>query len=380
MKCLEKFMLKLLMHHAGIHLDPLQFAYRKNRGVDDAVLTVLHGICQHLDVNRNFVRALFVDFSSAFNTIKPHLLANQLMEMNVPPQIVLWIHNFLLDRPQAVRMGGIQSSTKVISTGAPQGCVLSPALFSLYTSKCVSENGKCNVIKYADDTVITGYLSPNDTHDYVSTVRGFTEWCDEHNLHLNVSKTKELIFDFRKKSEGHEPLFLHGKEVEQVGEYKYLGTTITNTLDWTENVNALTKKGKQRLYFLRKLNSLHIDRTILVLFYQSLIQSLLTFNLVCYFGNGTQQNRDRLDRVRRVAERVTGQDLPSLKHLFEQRVLSKIDKIMADESHPLNEHYTFNRSGIRLRVPRTNKARFRQSFVPNSIHIFNHLARRDHNS
>ena len=75
-------------------------AYRKNRGVDDAVLTVLHGICQHLDVNRNFVRALFVDFSSAFNTIKPHLLANQLMEMNVPPQIVLWIHNFLLDRPQ----------------------------------------------------------------------------------------------------------------------------------------------------------------------------------------------------------------------------------------------------------------------------------------
>ena len=133
----------------------------------------------------------------------------------------------------------------------------------------------------------------------------------QHNLHLNVSKTKELIVDFRKKSEGHEPLFLH---------------------------------------------------------------------LVCYFGNGTQQNRDRLDRVRRVAERVTGQDLPSLKHLFEQRVLSKIDKIMADESHPLNEHYTFNRSGIRLRVPRTNKARFRQSFVPNSIHIFNHLARRDHNS
>ena len=157
-------------------------------------------------------------------------------------------------------------------------------------------------------------------------------------------------------------------------------TTKTNTLDWTENVNALTKKGNQRLYFLRKLNSLHIDKTILVLFYQSLIQSLLTFNLVCYFANGTQQTRDRLDRVRRVAERVTGQDLPSLKHLFEQRVLSKIDKIMADESHPLNEHYTFNRSGIRLRVPRTNRARFRQSFVPNSIHMFNHLARRDHNS
>ena len=136
------------------------------------------------------------------------------------------------------------------------------------------------MIKYADDTVIT-VISTNDTHDYVSTVRRFTEWCDEHNLYMNVSKTKELIFDFRKKSEGLEPLFLHGKEVQQVGEYKYLGTTITNTLDWTENCNALTKKGNQRLYFLRKLNNLNIDRTILVLFYQSLIQSLLTFNLVC---------------------------------------------------------------------------------------------------
>ena len=84
MKCLEKFMLQLLMHHTGIHLDPLQFAYRKNRGVDDAVLNFLRGICQHLDVNRNFVKALFVDLSSTFNTIKPHILANQLMEMNVP--------------------------------------------------------------------------------------------------------------------------------------------------------------------------------------------------------------------------------------------------------------------------------------------------------
>ena len=74
------------------------------------------------------------------------------------------------------------------------------------------------------------------------------------------------------------------------------------------------------------------------------------------------------------------QELPSLKYLFEQRVLSKTYKIMDDESHPLSEHYKFNRSGIRLCVPRTNQARFPQSFVPNSIHMFNQLARREYNS
>ena len=210
----------------------------------------------------------------------------------------------------------------------------------------------------------------------MTTVTSFSEWCDAHHLQLNVSKTKEVTFDFRKKSEPHQPLIINGKEIEQVDEYKYLGTTIAHTLDWTNNTTALRKKSNQRIYFLRMLNNVHVDRTILHLFYQALIQSVLTYNLICYFGNGTQLNRDHMDRVRRVAQRIIGQDLPSLSNLFEQRVLSKMEKIMKDQSHPLNKNYTFNRSGIRLRVPRTNRARFRQSFVANSIHMFNLNAKR----
>ena len=172
----------------------------------------------------------------------PHLLAAKLLEMNASPQTVRWIHNFLLERPQAVRLGVIKSCTKVISTGAPQGCVLSPALFSLYTSKIISDNENCNIIKYADDMVITGHLTDENVNDYVTTVKAFIEWCDAHYLHLNVSKTKEMVFDFRKKSNKHDPLFLHNKEVEQVKEYKYLGSIVTNTLDWTKNTQTLCKR------------------------------------------------------------------------------------------------------------------------------------------
>ena len=226
--------------------------------------------------------------------------------------------------------------------------------------------------------MITGLLTTEKTDDYLAVVGAFTEWCDLHYLQLNVSKTKEMIFDFRRKVERHQPLVLHGKEVQRVGEYKYLGSTITNTLDWTKNTQVHYKKANQRMYFLRTLNNLHVDKTIQVLFYQSLIQSVLTFNQVCYYGNGTQANRDRLDRVRRVAQRVIGCDLPTMRNLFEQRLLSKVDQIRGDQCHPLNEHYTFNRSGIRLRVPRTNLSRFRNSFVPNSIHMFNYLVRREY--
>ena len=124
------------------------------------------------------------------------------------------------------------------------------------------------------------------------------------------------------------------------------------------------------------MNNIHVDRTILVLFYQSLIQSILTYNVICFYGNGTQKNRTRLDRVRRAAQRVIGHELTDINCLFEQRLMSKTNKIMKDQSHPLNTQYSFNPSGIRLNVPRTNRARFRQSFVPHSIHMFNQFVER----
>ena len=130
------------------------------------------------------------------------------------------------------------------------------------------------------------------------------------------------MFDFRKTSKKHDPLFLYNKEVEQVKEYKYLGSIVTNTLDWTKNTQTLCQKTNKRLYFLRMMNNIHVDRIILVLFYQSLIQSILTYNANFFYGNETQKNRTRLERVRRATQRVIGHDLTDINCLFEQRVMS----------------------------------------------------------
>jgi len=61
----------------------------------------------------------------------PDILHSKLTQLIVPASTLQWITNFLTDRGQQVRMGKITSSTWTISTGAPQGCVLSPLLFSL---------------------------------------------------------------------------------------------------------------------------------------------------------------------------------------------------------------------------------------------------------
>ncbi len=84
---LERLVLAYPMDITRPLLDPLQFVYRANRYVDDAVKMGLHYILKHLDKPGNYARILFVDFSSAFNTIMPDLLSDKLTQLSVPTSI-----------------------------------------------------------------------------------------------------------------------------------------------------------------------------------------------------------------------------------------------------------------------------------------------------
>ncbi len=166
MKSLERLVLAYLKDITRPLLDPLQFAYRANRSVDDAVNIGLHYILQHLDKPGNYARILFVDFSSAFNTIMPDLLSDKLTQLSVPTSIFQWITSFLTDRQQLVRLGKLTSRTLTISTGAPQGCVLSPLLFSLYTNDCTSKDPSVKLLKFADDTTVISLIKDREKSAY----------------------------------------------------------------------------------------------------------------------------------------------------------------------------------------------------------------------
>ena len=86
---------------------------------------------------------------------------------------------------------------------------------------------------------------------------------------LNVSKTKAMIDDFRKRKRTRGEIQIHGETVEIVHSYKYLGKHFEATLKWDLNTEAITRKRHQLLHLLRKLRSFNVDPTILKLFYNS---------------------------------------------------------------------------------------------------------------
>ena len=134
MKVLERLVLAQLRPQVRTFLDPLQFAYQPHLGVDDAVIYLLQRAHMHLDGGGGTVRIAFFDFSSAFNTIQPLLMGEKLRVMGVDDTMISWITDYLTGRPQFVRLGSVLSDVVVSDTGAPQGTVLSPFLFTLYTT------------------------------------------------------------------------------------------------------------------------------------------------------------------------------------------------------------------------------------------------------
>ncbi len=225
-------------------LDPLQFAYRPNRSTDDAISSTLHLALTHLENKDSYVRMLFIDFSSAFNTIIPQQLINKLNLLGLNNSLCNWILDFLTGRPQSVRVGHNTSSTTTLSTGAPQGCVLSPLLFTLLTHDCTAKFSSNHIIKFADDTTVVGLISNNDETHYREEVAQLAEWCGVNNLSLNVEKTKEVVMDFRRNSVDHPPLTIDSSTVERVSSTKFLGVHITEDLTWTTNTMSLSKKAQ----------------------------------------------------------------------------------------------------------------------------------------
>ncbi len=183
---------------------------------------------------------------------------------------------------------------------------------------------------------------------------------------------KELIVDFRKRQQQpYTPLMSSGTPVERVSSFKYLGVNISEDLTWTTHIQTQVKKARQRLYHLRQLRKFRVSPAILKTFYSGAIESVLTQCISVWYNNATNQDCKALQRVVRLAERISGSALPSLQHIYLKRCRSRAAKILKDSTHPGNHLFCLLPSGRRFRSMMAKTERLRKSFFPQAIRLLN---------
>jgi hypothetical protein len=276
-----------------------------------------------------------------------------------------------MGRSQVVRVGSNTSATPILYTGAPQGCVLSPFLYYLFTHNCMARHDSNTIIKFADNTTVVGLINDNNETAYREEVRDLAGWCQNNNLSLNVTKTKEMIVDYRKRSTEHAPILIDEAVVKQVESFKFLGVNINNKLESSKHTKTVVKRARQSLFPLRKLKRFGMGLEILKRFNSCNIESNLTCCITAWYGNCLASDRKVLQRVVRTAQYITGAKLPAFQDLYTRRCQRKALKIVKDPSHPSHRLFSLLPHGKRYRSAQSRTKRLLNSFYPQAIRLLN---------
>ncbi len=191
---------------------------------------------------------------------------------------------------------------------------------------------------------------------------------DNHSISIMQLVFRCAVF---RQQRPYTPLMINGTPVERVSSFKYLGVNISEDLTWTTHIQTQVKKARQRLYHLRQLRKFRVSPAILKTFYSGAIESVLTQCISVWYGNSSNQDCKALQRVVRLAERISGSTLPSLQGIYIKRCKSRAAKIIKDSNHPGNHLFCLLPSGRRFRSMMAKTERLRKSFFPQAIRLLN---------
>lgn len=277
---LIKNRLEWLLESKGL-LSNSQYGFRKGKSTMDSIGIFTTDIHLAFTDNKSLLAA-FLDISAAYDNVDLYILRNKLLDLNIPHTLVNFVINMLLERSIHINVDNSTTISRTTWKGLPQGSVLSPLLYNVYTHDLESSVKTTNieVLQYADDLLIysTGHSIDSLSISLTKSLKCLQLWLDNNNLNLSVSKSSVIHFT-RRRIPSPVSVLYDGIPIPVVKEVKFLGIILDSKFSGLPHFYYISGKCERTLNILRCLAGVWwgAHPFSLKLLYNSLIRSVIDY-------------------------------------------------------------------------------------------------------
>lgn len=268
-----------------------QFGFRRKHSTIQQIHRVTNKITTDFDKKR-FCVAIFLDVAKAFDKVWHDGLLFKLRSF-LPDGLYQIIESYLTERSFFVKCQNERSSIRQINAGVPQGSVLGPLLYLLYTADIPKPSEPNALIAtFADDTILlASHKNINiATNNLQSIINKTIDWFNTWNIQINENKTVHVIFTTKTKYDVV-PLIINNSIIKNDTYAKYLGIIFDNKLTWKHHLtikrNQIKDKFRQLYWLLNKNSKLTMNNKLLI--YKTIIKPIWTYGLQIW-GTASKTN------------------------------------------------------------------------------------------
>lgn len=283
-KLLEKIIQKRINNfiHSNNILLNTQFGFRNGHSTNHQLLRVTKHIKQNFIYGKSTGMLTF-DIEKAFDSVWHKALLHKMFLLKFPLHLVLIIKSFLLNRTFHVSIGSEKSETFQIVAGVPQGSVLSPILFNIFTSDINIPPNTCEVALFADDTAFYySHKNPSKIVNHLNSASKYlTDYCSQWKIKLNAAKTQATFFTRRRCQRllPTEQVKILNSYIPWTNDLKYLGVTLDKTLTYQKHTKLVAEKALKYIGILYPLinRKSKLSKFNKITLYRMVFQSVLLY-------------------------------------------------------------------------------------------------------